>query len=1291
MSTHNPDRSRPTHDVGALPIRPRIPYLPFNDPNQPWPWFEEAVRDLFRRVGGYTNVEFHGVSGDDQAGIDIRADSDERGHLGIQAKKVANFGARDVAKAVAQATYRADGYILALSQRATVGARTELGKHAKWELWDQVRLSDAVRELPHDEAADYIERNLGASFVAPFLGRGRVTTFIGHDAYFEPFVDPARPINHAWTRVGSPAALDELRSFLASGERVAIVTGPIGIGKTKTAYDLTATPIPGRSTVFHVPGMAVTSEALRELRFGPGLLVVDDAPDVDGLQALLTHALRMPELKILLTGPSSTTLLYDSVVQAGFAPDEVRPIPLRPLTREPTIALVRQVLGNEDPHVEEAIVKFAIDTPLDTILTTRLLRDQRSNPSDLKSNADVRDLVRSLYREIATGRVSDDVPKDDVKATLQLLAALGPAKIEDEVWLAGAAAAVDMDVDRLLRALDALDDAGVLVRRGFQYLIAPEMLRQSILLEALVVRGRQTAFHLRLLEHFPLNAQLLRNIAIADLESRTTDGPDVFTPAWYHVQEIVKSANSLVRAQFLESLNELGFYKPDDVYELVTYLVAHPATNEDTQPFFNAGFVLTHDDVLREIPGVLRFVMLGSPNLVARCVQLLWHLGKESDTNHSREDPLRLITDLAAYEIGVGSGLAARIVDAVGALLDRGERDTPQHSLLDLVAPVLKRDVSSMLSRATQLTIHRTVLAVDSVRLLRDRTISMVAASALGPDDRRADRAIKLLVDLLRDPENQIVEPTLETIASWDRERAMAFDAFDRIIVGGAWPIRELRIFHSLGFYAQYGRTRLVLERAGSILDRLAPTAERNRYRAMIDSFLVFDTFVDLRTEDPAVGEQRRAAFLERTTEQLVAEFPEPNGLLEDLAARLDAIGRAGLGGTPWHIFWEISRLRPDLSDSLGEAILERGDPRYLQGIAPFVATRLERDPASGEAFAHRVLNQGSIEAAIGVSNALPLRVGSDDRDGEMRQRLFARLLSDPRLEVRRAAAHNLLFFKRRYPDRIVALALTTNIDDDAQLANRIFMALPSGIDHADHAILEALVSKLARVPDLEYWPLSFLSKIAPTRSSIVLTLFGARIFDGPDERSYHAIPYVGREFDELIQALLESPSFEQELLALSHRKGLTHRECDRVALLVGRVGEAAPDIVKRMVEAALDDADVEGQQVGVSWLRHVPHEMLTTDVDYVIRILERAYASSEDLGSRLEGPITNALVSGAEAVGHYEPAPSDLRLTAIGDAALQREGLSPYVRRFFEGLRRMGQRRAEHSIRSAEEAFGPQ
>jgi hypothetical protein len=1291
MTSHDGGRARPNADERPLPLRPRMPHLPFNDPNASWMWFEEAVRDLFRRIDGFTNVNFYGAAGDAQKGIDISADSTERGHVGIQAKKVATFGAGDVAAAVTKATtYAADNFILALSIKASLRTRLEVGKHAKWDLWDQIRLSDVVRDLPLDEAIDYVERHFAEGTVAAFLGRGRPTTFISRELFFAPFEDPSRPINHLWSRVGPDAPLDELQSFLASDQRVGLIQGPIGIGKTKLLFDFTSTQRNDVAIAFHATGTRITADALRELRFGPQLVIVDDAAGVDGLAALLAHVLRTPELKLVLTGPIGNASLYETVLEAGFVPGEVRSVGLARLTREPTIALVQQVIEGEDAQIEEAVVNYAISSPLDTIFTARVLKKQQHSPNDFKSSAEVRELVRSLYLEVATGAIADDIPKDDVKATLHILAALGPAKIEEDAWLEAAAAVIEMDLDRLLRTLDAIEDAGILVRRGFHYFIAPEMLRQQILLAALIVRGRPTAFARRLVAHFPNDAHLLLNLAIVDLESQSSDGPDVFTPVWNDVRAEVIAANSLDRSQFLDNLKELGFHKPAEVYELVSYLVDHPATNEDTQPFVSAGFGLDHDDVLREIPSVLRYVMLGSLDLVARCVSLLWRLGRDCQVR-SHEDPLRMVTELARYEVGASTGMATRIIDAVARLIDAGEADTPQRSLIDLIVPILARDISMTASRGTKFTISRTVLSVASVHPLRDRAIHLVAAAAKGNDGRRAYRAIELLIDLMRDPENQIADPAPEVVADWDRERAMAFDALDDIVDAGAWPLRELQMAYALRFYAAYGRSNLVRTHGSAILAKLGPTVDRDRYRMLIDRFLTFDAFIDVRRDEPSVGEQRRAEFLKETVAQLLADLDDPDLVLDDLAGRLALIERAGIAGSPWQVFWEIVRVRPELGGPLGEAILERGEPAFLQTIAPFVSTRIERNAAEGEAFALRVLNQGSIEAAIGVANALSMREAASDRDGSVREALFARLLADPRIAVRLAAAHNLLFFRARYPQRIVALVLAARIEDDANLADRIFMALPRDVEELGDAVLRALTEKLVDVPELEYFALAFLTQIAEAHPSVVMDLLRKRIFEGPEEREYRPVPFVGREIDALMAQLAGTPEFEEEIIALSGLAAATPRSRERFALFVGHLAKAAPNIVKRLVTAAMASEEPERQQAGASWLRYVPHVMIMEDVDYVIDLLERAHAVSSDLGIHTEGPITNALVSGAEAVGHYEAAPSDIRLTAFSDAALQREGLSPAVRRFLENLRKTGLNNAKRSIRSAEEAFGLQ
>lgn len=1274
------------------PIRPRVALLPFDDPQQSWNWFEEAVRDLLGRMPQFRNVEAYGVQGDHQEGIDIRADS-EAGHIGIQCKKVTECGPGDVGTAILAATYPAERFILALSRRATVGARRVIDQHENWELWDQARLSDAVRALPPDQAVDYIERHFHLAWVNDFLGRGRPSTFIGCDASLEPFRDVARLVHHEWTRVDDNGALLHLQAFLASRERVALVDGPIGIGKSKLVYDLTAADL-GRPVYFLAAGATVTPDGLREISAGPALIIVDNADDAEGVSLLLGQVLRNPDQQLILTvSASAVAAMNEHLTEAGLEPAQLRSVSLERLARRPTIELAREALGREDAEIEEAIVLHASDSPLTTILTAKLIRDRTTTTAALESEGHVRDLVRSLYREVATGAVADEIPREDVKAVLQLLAAVGPARIERDDWLMPAASFLAWDVEHLLRVIDAIDDARILSRLGSKYAVAPEMLRQSIMLEACTVRGRRTTFPNRVLEHFPQDPKLLHNLAIADLESRASGGPDLFSAPWESIAQAIRDGNSLDRSHFLSQLDTLGFFKPDEVFELVAFLVDHPATNEDTQPYADVGIVIEHKSVLREMPGALKRVMMGSRERLSGCVELLWRIGKDQTTWHSGDDPIRTVSGLVRYEVGVGTEIAAAVVDVVARMIERGERDTKAHSLLELIAPVLARDVQSAISQGTQLTIRRFVLTVDSVRDLRDRALGVVGAAALGASPRRADKAIGLLADLLREPANQLGEPSVETVAAWDRERGLGLDVFDQIVDAGTLPIRELRIAHNLPFYARYSPSAYVRERASALLGRLGSSPGRDRYRVLMDEFLRADTFVDLRRErDWQEGERRRAAFVSTVAAEVLAATDVPDAIVADLRTRMAAIADAGLYASPRLLFAEIHRQRPDLGMSLVDAILETGDPGLYSWLEPFIRAEFLRDPAQGEALARRVMAIGHADASIAVANALVYHSERADHDCAIRQGLFQTLLTSAFIEARRAAAHDLMFLKNECPDVIPELVLHAEIGADSALAERLYLALPANVEGIDVATRDALAAKLVPVLELDHWPLAFLQHMAPTRSAVVLDVFAARIFlDGAPE-GYASVPSSEISVGPVVRALATSPTFEAELLALiRQRADIADEQLARFAPFLRHIAHVLPDLVKGMVVEGLASQSEGIQRAALTWVRYVPHAVLEGDVPYIIRMLERAHEISAEMGMRAEGAITAELTTGAESVGHYEGAPSDMRLQTVAKAALPLEGLSIPVRRFFAGLLEHGRRLEQQTIHSAEEAFGPQ
>ena len=954
------------------PVRPRLDVLPF--PQLTWEQFEAAIRDLFRRLPGYRNVEGYGVRGDHQDGIDIRAD-DDAGHVGIQCKKVDVCRTGEARAAVRDATYAADRFVLALSRTANVSVRHVIDPLPNWELWDQQRLSDAVRSLPPHEAAEFVARHFDNAWVNAFLGYAAPATFIDRVRALAPLLDPARLINHAWTRVEDGGAIDALQAFVGSYQQVALIDGPIGSGKSKLAFDLAEDldyPV-----YFVVAGAPISIEGLREIRPGRALIIIDNADDAEGLALLLSHLLHHPEQKAILAASSGAVPRLDQeLATADIEPAQIARISLGRLSRSSTVALARQVLGREDAEAEEALVQHAADTPLSTVLTARMIRDRTTTAQGLETEGEVRDIVRRRYREVATGAVSDEVPAADVRAVLQLLAALGPTCVDLDEFLNAAAAFLGWDVDRLLGVLGAIEDARILHRRGGTYSVAPEILRQSLMLEACVIRGRPTTYADRVLEAFPVQYGILQNLAIADLESRAGDGPDIFTGPWRQLTDRVRAATSLERAHFVGHLDSLGFFKPDEVFEIVADLVSHPATNDDEQEYAQYGYAVDHQSVIREVSRSLRYVIMASRERIRGSVALLWDIEKDTTWAHISESPIKTVARQAKYEIGVGTGRAAAILDAVTAMIASGELDTPAHSLLEMIEPILARDVHVSLLQGTQLTIRRVVVDVNAVRELRDRAIAVVAETALGADERRATKAIKILAALLREPEHFVGEPSGDARAAWDRERALALDAFDRIVENGMNPIRELVIADQIHYYALHSPSELARTRATTLLERIGTKNDRDQI--LISEFCQLVKFHRHdESSDFSAANRRLDEFETRAAAEWLAAFPDPEVLVSELRQRVTAIGATGLYGSPIRLLTWLVQMRPGFDERFVETILAANDPGVLPWVTPFLRAAFILDPAVAVALAERLFarNREENDAFAAFRGGLALNV----------------------------------------------------------------------------------------------------------------------------------------------------------------------------------------------------------------------------------------------------------------------------------------------------------------------------
>lgn len=119
------------------------------------------------------------------------------------------------------------------------------------------------------------------------------------------------------------------------------------------------------------------------------------------------------------------------------------------------------------------------------------------------------------------------MPEAFARRLLDLISAVAPVRLDSSAFVAALAEFLETGVPDVLRALDALEQGGILIRRGDRLRIVPDVLSDSILHGAcLMSNGQSTTYGEAVLQHSAglcLTA-VLRNLAELDWRFRTAHG-----------------------------------------------------------------------------------------------------------------------------------------------------------------------------------------------------------------------------------------------------------------------------------------------------------------------------------------------------------------------------------------------------------------------------------------------------------------------------------------------------------------------------------------------------------------------------------------------------------------------------------------------------------------------------------------------------------------------------------------------------------------------------------------------
>ena len=1271
------------------PVVPYPEFLPLDNPNFPWDRFEAFCEELISRLPGVKETHRYGRRGSDQKGIDIFADLDTGERWAFQCKQWQNFAKTDATNAIQNTSYSADRYILMLSRQATSGVRDACDGHPAWDVWDVGDISRKVRELGMNAGARLVEAHFGASWRKAFWGLQGLTAFVTPAEFFHAFLNTSALFNHTWHLVGRSDHLRQVHEFAESPEqKVAILVGRGGIGKSKILHAFAETfdiEHPGMDLWFTAEGVTFTQDGADHLPFAPCLIIVDDAHRRGDLPALLALSRQRPHVTKLFFScrPQGLGHLRSQLTQSGFDVHEVVALPdVKELSREEVTKLGREALGPGLMELAERLAEATWDCPLVTVVGGQLLAKKAIAPDLLERDEEFRHTVLARFRDIIVGEVGDRIETTLCRDLLELIAAVQPIRLDNEQTLGCEAEFLGIDRPKLIGSLDALAEAGVLLRRGNTLRIVPDVLADHILHQASVtLQGQPTGYADRVFGEFAAlcPSEVLRNISELDWRLRWsgTGASELLGGIWQGIEQQFKEAPNSGRCTILRILENVAVYQPERTLQLVEYAFRNPATNPE-DPEWSKVYEFKHSDVLRRIPTILRRVSY-TLDFLPHCCGLLWELGRDDarDLNSNPDHAMRVLADLGSYDIGKPLAVNHGVLDNMQQILETPGSHDHVHSPLDVIDPMFAKTGHSTHSQGHNLVHRSFVLKEGSIEPIRERCISLVVRCLFSNNLRVSLRGLESLENALREPIGEFDhEVSDEDREQWRSEQLEILVHIEDLLQHSTEPVTFLRIKGALWWHRNYSRSGEVRDKADAIVASIPDSFEFRLTQGLMNTFRMDDWKPDAESGND--GYRLHQAQIEQTQRALVAEFLSQSrdastsyGILND---RIQTMTGAGVQHHPEVFLGILGDSDPEFAAGLCDIIVD--DPNgalapYLQPLLPNVRIwNAERAHAIGQ----RALGGGSNILCRGLASSYQSRGWVDSATPQDIEHIKV-LLSNEDIYVRKLAIASLGALAEASPKVAIELAKYAELGDSEVLASELCLLFcggwgpPFGELTADD--LKVILSKLEDVPDIDdHWINTFLVKASELDAVSVVGFLLDRIRNEHNGNSrYYALPILG--FRDPLVGLGTSPEQEKTL-----------RDIRDASLEQGQsVGCWIPQLFREIssgfesatslivLDEWINSGNANRIKAAACLVSGAQPGFIFKHVGFVSNLLERAYAASDDTYQAVSSILASIALSGARLRTPGQPMPEDVATREQAKAVAGTFNAGSPTYRFYDSL----------------------
>ncbi len=1134
----------------------------------------------------------------------------------------------------------------------------------------------------------------------------RVFSFASPEDFFKPFTDKTKLFNHLHPLVGRKLFLKKLNGFVESKKKITILYGRGGIGKSKILFDFSHefnAKHRAWKLIFLREGVQLSDDAIREILSKKCIVAVDDAHRRPDLLILLSVAQQNSDrLKIVLSSrPQGLEYIKGALTRGGFDRHDLDDIPeVRDLGSSDLQELAKSVLGKDNLRFLDPLLAVARDSPLVLVIGGRLIAEKKIAPALLQHYSDFRWEVFNGFQDVLLGGVTERLEREVCRDLLSLVSALSPIKPHEDSFQKTVSSFLHMKRSKLIDAIGILESAGVLLRRGYSLRITPDVLSDHILHNAcLNPQGEPTGYVNEVFDAFgdTFLGNLLFNLS--ELDWRITQkgrSADLLDVIWQKIKDQFIRASHFRRTQILKYLERVAYFQPAKTLELVECALQNPRQAiEDTQGWLPREY--GHGDVLCSLPPILRGIAFNFEYL-PRCCDILWQLGSDDERpkNPYPEHAMRVLCELASYNINKPISVNFAVVDAVENRLKQPDAHEHKHSPLDVLDPLLAKEGESERPEGYGVLLQSFPVNFKTTKPIREKALLLLSKCARHPSTKVILRALRSLVDFLNPPRSlygRVV--SRDEVNRWLPEQMKALKIIDDLVSRTKDPIVHLQVASDLQWLAKLSDQKDLAEKAKSIIEAIPNSFDLRIHRAIWQKY-----GQDWDGEDFGSYQARVNDELKQVVTIFLASFNDGKNAFDFLNGLLGRFLECGIQVQPSDFMHLLASANPELATEICRLIVSKSSSHLSIHLNWLLSGLREKTLAKAMEIIDMVIKSGIPVLCSSVAYGYAQQRWAQ-KMGQDEITVIEALLAHSDKEVKRQTAQALGRFPNSLRGEAIRLALDFDINEDKDLADalcRTFNTNPQyGIPpgQLDEEDLEAILSKLVIVKEFTSG-LHYVDQFLKYCSSLIpeaIVDFWLKRMDIAEKKNktpsyeYQPIPHLF--FLDGLEAISSNPNYLDQLRRVRDR-ALYPTSTNRFYLprLFAAMSSGFSPLCLAVLDEWIESDDVD-RITGVGLLvREAPRGFVFSSTDFVSILIEKSYAAGPDCYRSVKSGLFSSAALGGKHGAPGQPMVEDTKLRDQAKEVSSRFQRGSLTQRFYLSLAEYAEEQIRDDLAEDEELF---